>query len=154
VTAVRISFGPSEMAVVVGAESFVLPVGIDTLLERELRTDPPRPEELTNAIAAVADELDDVVRLAPAIVGAGVEVAGADARAIAAVEVGGEARLPFMLSRDAAEDVFRTLATETRAERARNPGLPTDLVASVVAGSCAMVAVMRRLQLDSVTVLP
>jgi exopolyphosphatase/guanosine-5'-triphosphate,3'-diphosphate pyrophosphatase len=154
VTVARVSFGADQTAVVVDDETFVLPIGIDTLLARELRTDPPRAEELTNAIAAVADELDDIIRLAPAIVGAGVEVAGADARAIAAIEVGGAAPLPFTLTRDAAEDVFRTLATETRVERAHNPGLPRDLVESVVAGSCAMVAVMRRLQLDSVTVLP
>jgi exopolyphosphatase/guanosine-5'-triphosphate,3'-diphosphate pyrophosphatase len=149
-----VSFRAHETRVVVGDDAYVLPVGVVTLLDRELHTDPPRPEELTNAIAAVADELDDVIRLAPAIVDAGVEVDGDDARAIAAVEVGGHAPLPFTLSRDAAEDVFRTLATETRVERARNPGLPRELVESIVAGSCAMVAVMRRLQLDSVTVLP
>ncbi|MBI5088924.1 MAG: hypothetical protein HZB15_08730 [Actinobacteria bacterium] len=148
------SFGGHETSVVVDDETSVLAVGITTLIERELVSDPPRPEELTNAIAAVSDHLDDVVRWAPAIVGAAVEVVGDDARAIAAVEVGGEAPLPFELSRDAAEDVFRTLATETRTERAHNPGLPADLVGSIVAGCCAMVAVMRRLQLDSVTVLP
>jgi exopolyphosphatase/guanosine-5'-triphosphate,3'-diphosphate pyrophosphatase len=154
VSVVRVSIGPAETVVVVGDDTFALPVGISTLLTRELDGDPPRPEALTNAIAAVADQLDDVVRLAPAIVGADVEVAGDDARAIAAVEVGGEPPLPFTLSRDAAEDVFRTLATETRVERAHNPGLARDLVDSVVAGSCAMVALMRRLQLDSVTVVP
>ena len=32
----------------------------------------------------------------------------------------------FELTRDAAEDVFRTLVTESFAERIHNPGLPED----------------------------
>ena len=46
---------------------------------------------------------------------------------IAAVELGRydrEALHHFVLTRDAAEDVFRTLATEPLADRVHNPGLP------------------------------
>jgi exopolyphosphatase/guanosine-5'-triphosphate,3'-diphosphate pyrophosphatase len=154
VSAVRVHFRRHGITVVVDDVTTELPVGITTLTERELQADPPRPEELTNAIGTVVDHLDDLVRDQPAIIGAAVEVEGDEARAIAAVEVGGAPALPFRLSREAAEDVFRTLATEGRHQRARNPGLDAALVPTIVAGCCAMVAVMRRLQLDTVTVLP
>ncbi|MCU1360274.1 MAG: hypothetical protein JWN99_1563 [Ilumatobacteraceae bacterium] len=131
-----------------------LPVGIDTLAHDFLVSDPPRPEELTNAIGVVFDHFDDVVREIPEVVGSDVHVAGAEGRAMADVEVGGPAPLPFVLTRDAAEDVFRTLATESHVQRARNPGLDPAVVRTIVAGCCAVVAVMRRLQLEELTVVP
>ncbi len=130
-----------------------LPLGVVTL-GRELVTDPPRPEELTNAIGAVADHLDDLVRARPDLVGADVTLRSPEATAVVAVELGGPAQLPFVLERAAAEDVFRTVATESRHDRAHNPGLDPLLVDRVVAGACAVVAVMRKLHLDSVTVAP
>jgi exopolyphosphatase/guanosine-5'-triphosphate,3'-diphosphate pyrophosphatase len=153
-SAVRVSFGRADTTAVLDDEQMVLPVGIDTLVERELITDPPRPEELTNAIGLVFDHFDDVVRLLPHVVGASVEMEGPEVRAMAAVEVGAVPSLPFVLTRDAAEDVFRTLATESHRQRAHNPGLDPLLVGTIVGGCCAVVAVMRRLHLDEVTVLP
>jgi exopolyphosphatase/guanosine-5'-triphosphate,3'-diphosphate pyrophosphatase len=129
-----------------------LPVGIDLLLRLHLLSDPPRPEELTNAIGSVADHIDDLVIERPDLLGAAVHLCGPLAEAIAAVEHGGEPPLPFVLERAAAEDVFRTLATESTSERRLNPGLAADLVESVVAGCCTVVGVMRRLQLADVTV--
>lgn len=151
-----VTFGRHETTVLVDGyeQPMILPVGIDGLTQRELLADPPRPEELTNAIGAVFDHFDDVVRERPAVVGSGVDISGPEATAIAAVEVGGLPDLPFVLTREAAEDVFRTLATETRVQRAHNPGLDAALVPTVVAGCCAVVALMRRLQLDEVTVRP
>ncbi len=152
-TALTITIEDRALVVEVdGATPVELPVGLDVLRRRELHTDPPRPEELTNAIGAVADHLDDVVRERPDIVGADVSVRGAAVGAIAAVEVGGAATLPFVLSRPAAEDVFRTVATEPAADRRLNPGLDAEMVDVVVAACCALVAVMRRLQLDHVVV--
>jgi exopolyphosphatase/guanosine-5'-triphosphate,3'-diphosphate pyrophosphatase len=130
-----------------------LPIGVVTL-GHTLASDPPRPEELTNAIGAVADHLDDLVRARPDLVGADVTLRAPEATAVVAVELGCPARLPFVLERAAAEDVFRTVATESRADRARNPGLDPLLVDRVVAGACAVVAVMRKLQLGTVTVAP
>jgi exopolyphosphatase / guanosine-5'-triphosphate,3'-diphosphate pyrophosphatase len=72
--------------------------------------------------------------------------------AMVAVELGRSASLPFVFERAAAEDVFRTLATERRIDRAKNPGLDPLLIDRVVAGSCVVVAVMRKLQLESVMV--
>jgi len=132
--------------------SRALPIGIDLLLRQHLVSDPPRPEELTNAIGSVADHVDDLVIERPDLLGAAVHLRGALAEAVAAVEHGGEPPLPFVLERAAAEDVFRTLATEAANERRLNPGLPADMVDTVVAACCAVVGVMRRLQLADVTV--
>lgn len=136
-----------------GDRSFALPIGLALLREHELLTDPPRPEELTNAIGLVADHLDDVVRADPSVIGAPTSLAGAELHSIVGVELGGAATLPFVLSRDAAEDVFRTLVTEPTRERRRNPGLAEQHVQSVVPAACAVVAVMRRLQLLEVTIV-
>ena len=76
---------------------------------------------------------------------------------IAAVELGlidfDATRLHgFELTRDAAEDVFRTLATERLSDRVHNPGLPADRADIIVGGCCVLVGVMRRLRLDSLVV--
>jgi exopolyphosphatase/guanosine-5'-triphosphate,3'-diphosphate pyrophosphatase len=131
----------------------LLPLGVVTLVGG-LSADPPRPEELTNAIGAVADHLDDLVRERPDVIGATVSMSGPDVTAVVAVEVGAPALLPFALDRLAAEDVFRTVATEPRDDRARNPGLDPLLVDRIVAGCCIVVGVMRKLQIDAVTVTP
>ena len=54
-----------------------------------------------------------------------------------------------MLTKEAAEDVFRTLATETRAQRIANPGLEEARADVIVAGMCVLVTIMRRLGLDA-----
>ena len=58
----------------------------------------------------------------------------------------------FVLSRDAAEDVFRTVATEPLAQRKYNPGLSAHRADIIVAGCCILVATMRRLHLNEITV--
>ena len=55
----------------------------------------------------------------------------------------------FTLTREAAEDVFRTLATEDREARASNPGLPAGRVDTIVGGMAILVRTMRHLDLDS-----
>ena len=49
----------------------------------------------------------------------------------------------FVLTRDAVEDVFRTLATEKRVDRAHNPGLEKERVDVIVGGCVVLVAIMR-----------
>ena len=73
--------------------------------------------------------------------------------AIADVELGRTASLPFEISRDAAEDVFRTVVTERRVDRARNPGLDTAQLDAVVPACCVLVGLMRRLRLDRVRIV-
>ncbi len=126
-------------------------VGSVRLTESELHHDPPRPEELTNAIGIVTDHVDDVVRELSGLdeFGTLVGVAGTIST-VAAIELGLVAydrdRVHhFRLSRLAAEDVFRTLATEPLADRLHNPGLPAARADIIVGGCCVLVGVMRRL---------
>ncbi len=130
--------------------SYVVPVGSATLTDG-LAHDPPRPEELTNAIGLVMDHLEDVTRELPMAEAADrVEIAGPGVPAVAAVDVGGEVVLPYLLDRGAAEEVFRTLVTERRADRINNPGLPPSMVHTVLGVVSALVATMRFLQADAV----
>lgn len=149
----QVDLGDHEIVVTHTDLRWSAPLGVRSLLA-QLLGDPPRPDELTNAVGAVADHLDDLVRERPDVIGAPVTMRGPEVTSVVAVEVGGTAPLPFRLDRAAAEDVFRTVATEPRADRARNPGLDPLLVDRIVAGSCAVVAVLRKLQLDAIEVGP
>ena len=69
---------------------------------------------------------------------------------VAAIEIGlekynREKIHHFHLSKDAVEDVFRTLATENRLERISNPGLEEGRADVIVAGTAILVKVMRQL---------
>ena len=152
-TSLRIDIGDDETTFAVAGEPrFVAPVGIKTLTTDVLNGDPPRPEELTNAIGLVVDHLDDLLREHPDVAGLRTVVGGAVAHEIAAVELGHVPQLPLTLSRDAVEDVFRTVATESARDRSKNPGLQGGMVDVIVAGCCVAVAIMRRLQLDEIAV--
>lgn len=124
-------------------------VGCVRLTERFLHSDPPAPEELSQAISVVHAYLDDVEREVPAVRSARVLVGLAGTvTTVAAVEMG----LPvydrdrihhFRLTRAAAEDVFRTLATERRDARVHNPGLEEARADVIVGGAAVLVTVMR-----------
>ncbi|NDH37393.1 MAG: hypothetical protein EBX76_05355 [Acidimicrobiia bacterium] len=138
--------------------SVSLPFGVVTLTEAELHSDPPRAEELSNAVSMVGDAVDNAAIEHPQLAGAQrvVGVAGSIVT-IAAVELGLQqfdaARLHGMvLTKSAAEDVFRTLATERLADRVHNPGLPVERAGVIVGGCCLLVAIMRRLHLDHIIV--
>jgi exopolyphosphatase/guanosine-5'-triphosphate,3'-diphosphate pyrophosphatase len=135
-----------------------LPFGVVSLTESELRHDPPRPEELSNAVSIVGDAVDNAVLEQP-LIGSATRVVGVAGTivTIAAVELGlatfDASRLHGMvLTKDAAEDVFRTLATEKLADRVHNPGLPRERADVIVAGCCLLVAIMRRLHLSEISV--
>jgi exopolyphosphatase / guanosine-5'-triphosphate,3'-diphosphate pyrophosphatase len=149
--AVMIELGDDSTVVDLDGQRHVIPLGAVSLSTSEFESDPPRPEELTNAIGAIVDHLDDMLRVLPAAVEAdGVGVVGDLAEVIAAVEFGGDPPFPFSIGRAAAEDVFRTVATESAADRARNPGLPPEAVDTIVAACCIVVALMRHLHLDEI----
>ncbi|MCE9622815.1 MAG: hypothetical protein K8R99_10755 [Actinomycetia bacterium] len=140
-----ITFGTREIVFSSDGASYTVPVGVDTLAAM-ITGDPPLPEDLINAIGLVIDHIEDVIREIPsAAVSDRIECTGVGLATIAAVEVGGAAQHPFTLTREAAEEVFRTLATESKVDRARNPGLPTPEVHQVLGVSCAIVAVLRAL---------
>ena len=120
--------------------------------------DPPRPEELSGMLQVIASHLDDVERDLPGVMSASrvIAVAGT-ATTMAAVEIGlidyDPAQIDgFVLERAAAEDVFRTLATEPLDDRIHNPGLQRERADVIVAGAAIMVGIMRFLGLDEVIV--
>lgn len=132
--------------------------GAVVITQRDFTADPPPPEELTNAIGAVADDVEELTRSMPALLGSPrfVGTAGTFVT-IAAVELGlmefnDSALHGMVLTREAAEDVFRTLATETLDERIHNPGLPQDRADIIVAGCCVVVAIMRCLYLPDIVI--
>ncbi len=134
------------------------PVGTVVLTESYLRHDPPRPEELTNAIGFVTDFMDDLIRDHPEVLNATrvVGVAGSIVT-IAAVEIGlqefdATALHGARMTRENVEEVFRTLATETLADRKFNPGLPADRADVIVGGCCVLVGVMRKLRVSEIMV--
>jgi exopolyphosphatase / guanosine-5'-triphosphate,3'-diphosphate pyrophosphatase len=133
-------------------------IGCVRLTEKFLHHDPPQPEELSASISLTDAYLDDVVREIPAAAQARTLVGLAGTvTTVAAVEIGLETydrdRIHhFHLSREAAEDVFRTLATESRADRLHNPGLEEARADVIVGGCCVLVALFRRLGFDEMIV--
>ena len=126
-----------------------LDIGCVRLTEQFLHGDPPRPDELSNAVGYVRDELEDVRLQLPVLDGARklIGLAGT-VSAVAAIEQGLRAydrdRIHhFTLTRAAAEDVFRTLATEALADRVYNPGLERGRADVIVGGCVILVCLMR-----------
>lgn len=149
-----VTIGDENTTVTIGPERYEIPRGIVSLHRDHFTSDPPQPEDLTNAIGDMTDHLNDAIRELSLLSSAStVVVGGPAAEAIAAVERGAAMTdVTFVLTRLAAEDVFRTLATESAGQRRRNPGLPSHLVTTIAAGCCAVVAILRGLGLDEVTV--
>ncbi|CAN5760555.1 Ppx/GppA phosphatase family protein [soil metagenome] len=135
-----------------------LDLGCVRLTERFFDRDPPAPEDLTAAISYTDTWLDDVVREIPHVDEAATVIGLAGTvSTVAAVEQGlatydRDAIHHFVLTRDAVEDVFRTLATEPRAERLHNPGLEAARADVIVGGCCALVAIYRRFGLEEILV--
>jgi len=132
-------------------------VGCVRITEQWLHSDPPAPEELSNAVSAVRDHLADVERAVPALRDAATLIGLAGTvTSIAAVELGveysREAIHHFRLTRAAAEDVFRTLALESTEERRHNPGLEPERVDVIVGGAIVLVTILRTFEVDELLV--
>ena len=129
-------------------------IGCVRLTEQWIEHDPPLPEELVACLSIAEGHVDDVLRVVPAVAGARTLVGLAGTvSCVAAVEIGlatyDRDRIHhFRLSREAVEDVFRTLATETRAERLENPGMEEDRADVIVGGVAILVKVMRQMGFD------
>jgi exopolyphosphatase/guanosine-5'-triphosphate,3'-diphosphate pyrophosphatase len=140
----ELAYGTTEPEAVMSVD-----VGCVRLTEKWIHSDPPAPEELHACISVTTQYLEDVVREHPIMREAKTLVGLAGTvSTVAAVEIG----LPaydrsqlhhFTLTRAAAEDVFRTLATEARADRVHNPGLEAERADVIVGGCCALVSVLR-----------
>jgi exopolyphosphatase/guanosine-5'-triphosphate,3'-diphosphate pyrophosphatase len=153
---VDIGGGSTEFIVGTDESEGVLSIdmGCVRLTEKELHHDPPRAEELSIALSMVDAYLDDVKRELPAAAEAKtfIGVAGT-ITTVAAVEIGlaeyDRDRIHhFHLTHAAAEDVFRTLATEDRAARIANPGLEEARADVIVGGCCVLVAIFRSFGFD------
>jgi len=135
--------------------SISLDMGCVRFSEKYLDHDPPRPEELLAALSVAEAFVDDVPQAIPKAAEARtfVGLAGTVTTA-AAVEIGlatyDRDRIHhFVLTKEAAEDVFRTLACESRADRVHNPGLEEARADVIVGGMCILVTIMRRLGFDA-----
>jgi exopolyphosphatase/guanosine-5'-triphosphate,3'-diphosphate pyrophosphatase len=157
-----VDIGGGSTELIVGADRvegvMSVDIGCVRLTEKFLLHDPPQPEELSACISLSETYLDDVVREIPAVAEARTLVGLAGTiTTVVAVEIGLETydrdRIHhFHLTHDAAEDVFRTLATESRADRIHNPGLEEARADVIVAGCCVLVAVFRHFGFDEMIV--
>lgn len=152
--------GSTELVLGSAAAEMVvsLDVGSVRVTERFLRRDPPSASELADALDVVRTEIDEAVQFNPQLQDATTLVGlGGTVTTMAALEIGlaqydGSIVHGFGLSKVAAEDVFRTVATEPSADRAFNPGLPPGRVHTIVGGALVVVAVMRFFGFDDLVV--
>ncbi len=121
-------------------------IGCVRLTEQYLHSDPPTPEELSVAVSVVRDHLADVDRAVPGAAHAKTLIGTAGTVwTMGAIELGVDASESerihhFRLSRAAAEEIFRTLATEPIAQRRHNPGLEPGRVDVIVGGVIVVVS--------------
>ncbi len=133
-------------------------IGCVRLTEQFLHSDPPSPEELSVAVSVVRDHLADVDRAVPGASTAKTLIGTAGtAWTMGAIELGIDASESerihhFRLTRAAAEEIFRTLATEPIERRRHNPGLEPGRVDVIVGGVIVIVSVMRHWGFDSMLI--
>ncbi|MEM9466334.1 MAG: Ppx/GppA phosphatase family protein [Actinomycetota bacterium] len=135
-----------------------LDIGCVRLTEKYVESDPPAPEELVACLSITEAHLDDVAREMPQVAHARTYVGLAGTvSAAAAVEIGladydRDQIHHFRLTREAAEDVYRTLVTESREDRLHNPGLEEARADVIVGGMCILVRIMRYFDIDELVV--
>ncbi len=126
-----------------------LDIGCVRLTEKYIEHDPPQPEELLACLSITEAHLDDVVREIPqalqakTFVGLAGTVSAAAAVEIGLAEYDRDQIHHYRLSKAAVEDVYRTLVTESRADRIHNPGLEEGRADVIVGGMCILVRIMR-----------
>ena len=149
-------------------QTVTIDLGYKNATDLYIPSDPPRPEELSAALSVVELHLDDVVRelntlRSPDDGRSAFEMTVRDQPIVgvgpifvtlAAVELG---KLSpeidgFELTREAVEDVFRTIATESNDDRQFNPGLDPAWSEQIVGGACLVVEAYRCWDLDKVVV--
>jgi exopolyphosphatase/guanosine-5'-triphosphate,3'-diphosphate pyrophosphatase len=130
--------------------SISVDMGCVRMTEQYLLHDPPTAEELSQCLSIVEIYLNDVRREIPDLdtantfVGLAGTVSTAAAVEIGLAEYDRDQIHHFRLSKAAAEDVFRTLATERLADRIANPGLEEARADVIVGGLCVLVQIMRQ----------
>jgi len=159
---VTVDLGGGSCEFAVGTEQaesvFSASFGASVLTEAYLEHDPPWAVELSAALSVIEAHVDEVARMVPAVNEASTFVGlGGTFTTMAAVEIGlepydREQVNGFLLTRAAAEDVFRTLVTERESDRVHNPGLAAARARTILGGSCAVVGIMRYFGLDTVRI--
>jgi exopolyphosphatase / guanosine-5'-triphosphate,3'-diphosphate pyrophosphatase len=135
-----------------------LDIGCVRLSEKYIASDPPAPEELVACLSITEAHLDDIGREMPqsfearTFVGLAGTVSAATMIEIGLPEYDRDRVHHFRLTREAAEDVYRTMVTESRADRAHNPGLEPGRLDTIVAGMCILVRIMRYFGMEEVLV--
>lgn len=157
-----VDIGGGSTELIVGSDEvegvMSVDIGCVRLTEAYLEHDPPQPEELAACLSVTEAHLDDVLREIPAVGQARTLVGLAGTvTTVAAVEMGlatyDRDRIHhFRLTHEAAEDVFRTLATEARADRIHNPGLEEARADVIVGGCCVLVSIFRHLGFEEMIV--
>jgi exopolyphosphatase/guanosine-5'-triphosphate,3'-diphosphate pyrophosphatase len=146
-------FGTTEPEATISVD-----IGCVRMTEAWLHSDPPKPEELSQALSVIELHCDDVLRAIPQIGEAKTFVGLAGTvNAAAAVEIGmttydRDKVHHFRMTRAMVEDVFRTLATESLEDRKDNPGLEPERADVIVGGMCVLVTIMRRFGLREMLV--
>ncbi len=153
-----VDIGGGSTEFIVGTDdvegSMSIDIGCVRFFEQYIESDPPMPEELHACISVTQAWMEDVVRDLPQIRTAKTFVGLAGTiTTMAAVELGlhewdRDAIHHFRFSHDAIEDVFRTLVTESLADRVHNPGLEAARADVIVAGACIFVAIVRWLGIE------
>lgn len=133
-------------------------VGCVRITEAWLKSDPPAPEELSQAVHVVREHVADVVREvagvkeARTLVGLAGTVSAVAAIELGLVEYDRDKIHHLRVSHAAVEDVFRTLATEPASRRRHNPGLEPGRVDVIVGGLVVLVTVLRTLRFEELLV--
>ncbi len=131
-------------------------IGCVRITEAWLHSDPPTAEELSQAVHVVREHLGDVLREVPGVTSAKTLVGLAGTvSSMAMIEQGlhvydRDRVHHFHLTKAAAEDGFRTLATEAIADRRHNPGLEPGRVDVIVGGAVILVSILRSFGFDEV----
>lgn len=137
-----------------GTRALSVDMGCVRMTEQYLLHDPPTPTELSQLLSVVRSHLDDVARQLPGSAEATrlVGLAGT-ITTVAAVDIGlahyqRDRIHHHLLTRAAVEEVFRTLATESRDERVHNPGLEPARADVIVGGTAILAAIMRYFEFE------
>jgi exopolyphosphatase/pppGpp-phosphohydrolase len=139
----------------IGGGEWTIPLGPQSLFDGVLeQRGKPSPSHLTNALGFIHDYFDDIIVMAPSVLATpAVTATGPHAAALARVELGGD-HVPtgYQLQRADADEVFRTLVAEPRAERLHNPWLAPNDVDTIIGTLCIVLAIMRRLDLGRLAI--
>jgi exopolyphosphatase/guanosine-5'-triphosphate,3'-diphosphate pyrophosphatase len=157
-----VDIGGGSTEFVVGTDrpegSMSVDIGCVRITEAWLHSDPPAPEELSQAVHVVREYVVDVAREVPGAKEARTLIGLAGTvTTVAAIELGlaeyDRDRIHhYRLTRPAVEEVFRTLATEPAAQRRHNPGLEEGRVDVIVGGVIILVTILRTLEFDEMLV--